>query len=739
MTLASDLQKLKRLRELTAMEPQSVMRDEELADIDQQMSDRQMQFLAMQSAQMDANPMSGLQQFTTSAGIQANRMYEGAKDFLGVGDPQQRQAEIGQQKLVDQAIAQRSPGINLAGNITGGVLAAAPLAIAGEGVAPVSMGILGRTALSTGLGGAESGLMLPDKDQGETRFTNMGEGMLFGAVSEPVATGISIGLKKAYSALKNTGVLASAPMQDQVKDALQESGVDITALKPETQEMLSKLTSTDDVDAAINQAIETEFGFKLTTGQQTGDFDTLRAEQAALRNSDEFRDFTQEQTDGIFAAADDIAVAQGGTDVSMQGGVEGRDQTGGVVKGALEETRQADKRQYQELYTAANALSEEIGAELPVKTDKIQNALVEMMRDYGNTHTDLLKSIEAKLSSYQAARPGTPISNPFDLEDVEARQLSLTNNETLIQELNSLYDPSDRRAARIVETVKNSIIKSADDAMEVFESQLQFAPDMTTASREALETARQARASRRSYSQLWENKDVLQDLTDSKSKSTTDRVSPSAVFQKVTQSPEGAAQVVNLLDERQASGAIAELRTFALKDLFDQSIEAGRTTSEMISGKKLRKKLNAKATTYKALLGEDQFNALQGLVTQIEKATYVPRAAENTSNTSYETMGRIAQLFANVAQPGAGMAVGMFDAKGIADAARVSSTTRGALDTNQQPDLFGAISNVVPSVNLPGDIALQLKLDDSNHTAFNLLMRQYLGTERQEQEGALSE
>ena len=196
------------------------------------------------------------------------------------------------------------------------------------------------------------------------------------------------------------------------------------------------------------------------------------------------------------------------------------------------------------------------------------------------------------------------------------------------------------------------------------------------------------------------------------------------------QSPEGAAQVVNLLDERQASGAIAELRTFALKDLFDQSIEAGRTTAQMISGKKLRTKLNAKATTYKALLGEEQFNALQCLVTHIEKATYVPRAAENTSNTSYETMSRIAQLFANVAQPGAGIAVGMFDAKGMADAARVSNATRGALDTNQQPDLFGAISNAIPSVNLPGGIELQLKLNDSNHGALNLMMRQYLGTER---------
>jgi hypothetical protein len=261
---------------------------------------------------------------------------------------------------------------------------------------------------------------------------------------------------------------------------------------------------------------------------------------------------------------------------------------------------------------------------------------------------------------------------------------------------------------------------------------------MTEATRKTLETARKARASRRSYSNLWENRDVLQDLTDSKAKSTADKVAPSAVVKKIMSSPEGAAQVINLLDERGATEAIGELKTFVLKDLFEQSIRKGRTTSEMISGTVLRKKLNAKATTYKALLGEDQFKTLQGLVSQIEKATFVPGAAENTSNTSYETMSRIAQLFANVAQPGAGMAVGMFDAKGMADAARVSNATRGALDTNQQPDLFGAISNAVPSVNLPGGIELQLKLNDSNHTAFNLLMRQFLATDQEEDQGALS-
>ena len=352
----------------------------------------------------------------------------------------------------------------------------------------------------------------------------------------------------------------------------------------------------------------------------------------------------------------------------------------------------------------------------------IQAKLVQMMREHGNTHTGLLRSIEAKLSSYGSGRPGVAASNPFDLDEVEARQLSLTNNEDLIRDLNSLYDPNDRVAARIVGQIKDSIITAADDAMEAFDSQLQFAPEMTEATRKALDTARQARASRRSYSQLWENRDVLQDLTDSKSKSTTDKVAPSAVFQKVMQSPEGASQVINLLEERQASGAIAELRTFALKDLFEQSIRRGRTTSEMISGAHLRKKLNAKATTYKAILGDEQFNALQGLVSQIEKATFVPGAAENTSNTAYETASRIAQLVANVAQPGAGMAVGMFDAKGVADAARVSRTTRGALDTNRQPDLFES-----------------LKLNDSNHTAFNLLVRQYLGTERKEQEGLLGE
>ena len=722
MSLAQDLEDLRELRSAYAAMPESVTTKDKIGKIDNQIAARQARYFEQFAAQSAVDPMSPMQQFTTSAGIQANRFVEGAKDLFGVGDPQQREQEMQYQRAVDKAIAQRSPGINLAGNITGGVLAAAPLAIAAEGAVPAGMSLLGRTALSTALGGTESAIMLPDREQNETRFTNMGEGMLFGAVSEPVATALSAALKKAYSGIRSTGVLASEPMQSQVKDALQDTGIDINALKPETQAMLSKLTSTDDVDAAINQAIETEFGIKLTTGQQTGDFDTLRAEQAALRSSDEFRNFTQQQTDSIFAAADDMAKAQGGTDVSLQGGVEGRDQTGGVVKGALEETRQADKRQSPDLYAAADALAGELGAELPVNPANIQAKLVQMMREHGNTHTGLLRSIEAKLSSYGSGRPGVAASNPFDLDEVEARQLSLTNNEDLIRDLNSLYDPNDRVAARIVGQIKDSIITAADDAMEAFDSQLQFAPEMTEATRKALDTARQARASRRSYSQLWENRDVLQDLTDSKSKSTTDKVAPSAVFQKVMQSPEGASQVINLLEERQASGAIAELRTFALKDLFEQSIRRGRTTSEMISGAHLRKKLNAKATTYKAILGDEQFNALQGLVSQIEKATFVPGAAENTSNTAYETASRIAQLVANVAQPGAGMAVGMFDAKGVADAARVSRTTRGALDTNRQPDLFES-----------------LKLNDSNHTAFNLLVRQYLGTERKEQEGLLGE
>ena len=65
MTLASDLRDLNRLRDLTALMPEGVQRTQELEEIDQLISERQMNFLAMQSAQMDADAMSGLQQFTT--------------------------------------------------------------------------------------------------------------------------------------------------------------------------------------------------------------------------------------------------------------------------------------------------------------------------------------------------------------------------------------------------------------------------------------------------------------------------------------------------------------------------------------------------------------------------------------------------------------------------------------------------------------------------------------------------
>jgi hypothetical protein len=633
---------------------------------------------------------------------------------------------MAQQGVVNQALGQQSPVTNFSGNMLGATVAALPVASAAEGAAPFAMGLLGRTLLSGGVGAAEGAIALPDQSQNETRFTNSIEGAGYGLISEPVATGLATGIKKAYGLLKNTGVLASAPMKEQVQEALKESGVDITALKPETQEMLSKLSSTDDVQTAINQAVETEFGFKLTAGQQSGDFNALREEQAALRSSDEFRNFTEQQTDDIFAATEDLAVSQGGTNISLQGGTEARDQTGAKLKGALEDTRARDEREYGELYGAAEQLSTELNIELPVNVAPVHKALEIMMRDHGNTYTALLKSIESKLSTYGAARPGVETSNPFNLPDVETRQLSMTNNEALIKELNTLYDPNDPVAARIVGKVKDSIIKSSDDSMDLMEEQLGGTMgDLTEKTRKAMETARAARASRRSYSQLWENKDVLHDLTDTKTKSTAEKVQPSAVAQRVMRSPEDAARVINLLEDRQALEAVAELRTYVLKDLFSLPgvLTKGRTTSQMISGDVLTKKITAKSSTYRAILGDEQFNKLQGLASQISKATSVPRAAENTSNTAYETFNRIARLFADVTQPGAGMALGVFDAKGMANAGKVSRTTRGALDTNQQPDIFEA-----------------LKLNDSNHTAFNLLMRQYLGTDEvEEREGALSE
>lgn len=726
MTLATDIDKLKRLRELRSAEPAGVQRDERLARIDKEMSDRQMQFLRMQSAHMDTSQMSPIQQFGTSAGLQANRMYEGAKDLLGFGDEQQRQSEMTQQGLVDQALGQQSPVTNFSGNMLGATVAALPLSAAAEGAVPFGMGLLGRTLLSGGVGAAEGAIALPDQSQNESRFSNSIEGAGYGLLSEPVATGLATGIKRAYQRLKNTGVLASAPMKEQVQEALVESGVDITSLKPETQEMLSKLSSTDNVETAINQAVETEFGFKLTAGQQSGDFNTLREEQFALRNNDEFRDFAAQQSDDIFTATEDLAASQGGTNISLQGGTEARDQTGAKVKGALEDTRASDEREYGELYGAAEQLSKELQIELPVNVAPVQKELEGMMRDHGNTHTALLRSIEDKLASYGAARPGVETSNPFNLPDVDTRQLSMTNNEDLIKDLNSLYDPNDPVAARIVARVKDSIVKSSDESMDLMDAQLgDTMGDLTKKTRKALEVARAARASRRSYSQLWENKDVLHDLTDTKTKSTADKVQPSAVAQRVMRSPEDAARVVNLLEDRQASGALSELRTFVLKDLFSLPgvLTKGRTTDQMISGDVLMKKINAKASTYRAILGDDQFNKLQGLAEQISKATSVPRAAENTSNTAYETFNRVARLFADVTQPGAGVAVGMIDAKGMANASKVSQATRGALDTNQQPDIFEA-----------------LKLNDSNHTAFNLIMRQYLGADEvEESEGALSE
>ena len=101
-----------------------------------------------------------------------------------------------------------------------------------------------------------------------------------------------------------------------IEAALRAEGLRVEDLKPETQEYLKSLRRDTNVEDAINGALETEFGFKLTRGEATRDFTELSNEAMAARTSgkasDDLRAFKVEQNRGILDAADNIARDAGG-------------------------------------------------------------------------------------------------------------------------------------------------------------------------------------------------------------------------------------------------------------------------------------------------------------------------------------------------------------------------------------------------------------------------------------------
>lgn len=595
---------------------------------------------------------NGLQDFLLSAGMQTAKMGLGVKNLLGFGDDGSDQNSARRLEQLNTSLAEQSPVSNFTGRMAGGILSAAPLAAAVE-TAPFMTGAgMGLRALtSTGSGLVEGALEMPF--QNESRMSNAEDGALAGLAAEPFSMALQAALKRVpFGALSDKIFGKNNQIDSSVRNQLKENGIDYDTLKPETKSILEGIRNADDVDAAIKNAVETEYGFNLTKGESSQDISQLSAEQGALRTSqdasDEMRDFKVQQNNDIVASGERIADSAGGTATNNE-------QVGQILKEALAGVKASDKQSYKKLYDQAKKLSVEDGVDIPLDKQFVSDAFNSAAKDHVGTHGPLLKDIGNYLArSGILDSPTFKSDMPFDIYDLDSQTLSVANSEDFIKFLNSKWSQSDNTGNYILRQIKDAVTKNADD---VIAKNLQSADGK--AAKTFLEIAQKARKSAGQFRDLWDAKDVLNDLTGKKANTNTDLKSSSDVVKRIMRKPEDARQVISKLMESGNEAAVSDLRTFVLKDMFEASINPNVPVGDIgkFSGAKLTSLIAKNDGVLKEILTPEQYTNLRGFEGMVGKATKMPEGVVNYSNTAYKVADMLWSGLARtpVLSPGAGL------------------------------------------------------------------------------------
>lgn len=650
-----------------------------------------------QSMQQQVDQMSPGAAFMSSAGIQANRMVEGAKDFIGIGNEQQRAEAMSQYDMAGDMLYDRNPVSAFGGEVLGGIVGSSPLMAAAPFTAITGAGALataGRVGVGSLMGGVEGGLEYPR--EGESRLENAGYGTLFGVFSEALSTAL-----EAVKRSRAAGVLDDQAKVSGIRDALEQQGMNYDELKPETKQFLSSLRGDVNIERAVDEAVQLEYGFKLTAGEAAQDFTQLSNEETAARMSgeagDRLREFKVEQNRGIIAAADDVAESAGGATTTSTS-------AGESIKQAMLDAQQQGKDAYSALYSAVRDMAQMSNTDIPLRTANIQDRFTQMVSDHGAEHESLLMDIGRRLSEYGVLDPEQfRSSRLLEIADVNRGDLSVSNKEDLIKYLNSLYNEDPQRQ-RIIGQLKDAIEESSDSVLDdldtIPDAQLEMMGLDPKAAREFINTARAARASFAEYKGLWEARDIIQELTSTKPGTKTPTTDPSSVVSKIMRSPENVGRVIEVLRNNGQHGAIDDLRTYVMKDMFDQAINPNNINAvgeAVFSGAKLSSLIKKNRASLEAVLSPSQLTQLLAFEEQVGKATKRPAGSVNQSGTAYKLM----DFFFNY------MGLGMIP------------VVNAIPETQARSTIGAATADVAP------DVARALRLSD-DHQNLNLVLRQMM-------------
>ena len=603
------------------------------------------------SAQQQMNELDFGDRMLTAAGIGADRMITGAQNLLGFGDAEQQVNETQQRQFAQQAIEQKDPVAGVVSNAVGSSLPGMTVPFIGAG--PTAASFVPRVLGSMFAGSVEGGAIMPL--EGETRTGNAAQGAAFAVVSEGLLTALTklVRSKKSGMLDSDNGNIGN------VEEALREQGVELSDLKPETQQVLAGFKVDDDVDAAVREALETEYGFSLTKGQSMAPgedaFIQQSAEATASRMSNEagtnMRDFRNQQNADIKQAGGVLAEGLGGKPIKDQSGNELADQTagmGGVIKDALIQAKTEGKDAYDAAYDVARDLSNKSGSNLQFPSNDLAETYLQLVRQFSGSERGMLPDIGNMLVERGVLDPQTlPGDILLRRTGQKLDALSYGNAEEVRQYINKFYNANSTQAKEIVKELKKSLDGAQDahiDALaSVDDSVLRAAGVNRSEIEDLVSAAQEARGMYSEFQGLWDSRDILKDLTRTKAlDDDTPFIDPSKVVAKVTSSPEDLSRVMERLNATGNSQAIDDLRTFYVKNLLDSAVNVNNLNSandEIFSAARFSTSFNDKKTQgiLQTLLTPEQFETLTKFERQVSRTKPI-EGTVNNSGTAYKLM-----------------------------------------------------------------------------------------------------
>lgn len=407
--------------------------------------------------------------------------------------------------------------------------------------------------------------------------------------------------------------------------------------KDSASQTIKKATQADLTPEALQKIRRAEGqGIQLTKAQATGDFGASDAEQTLLKSVSpegvQARQFADQQQEQLKGAAKAFTDKFGGSARLTEATGELADITardkGSVIQAELLDIKEFGRKEVSDLYKLAG---ESAGDAVPLDKGSIVDVADEIIVNRPIT-PEVEKSLNTALAKFgligdsveQSSRNKFKVTDGTDIITItgDVTPLTLNNAEEFRQALNKAVGADQTGSAKIVvnalDEQVNTIIKEGADSSRTG----------------VFKQAREAFASEKGK---FSAKDIVEDLTSFKRGTSTPKVDPETVINKIAKGDKAVTnirKIKKILLENPTDSSKRAWRSIQAETVGDILSQAINKDTLEISGARLNSAMKKyRPEALRELLGKKQFAELKRLQQTIGDATIAPPGTTNPSGT----------------------------------------------------------------------------------------------------------